>query len=195
MKTIKITLMLALIVSANIALATGNLKVNILPLTAERAVVAISNSDKSEFGISVESKYGEVLYSNQTNGSSKEYNRIFDFSQLQSGDYNLVVNIDGAISKRAFSIDGYKITVGELKKAVEPFFSYEENVLRVAFLNYANDNLKLTIYDGGTSIYEKALENTFSVNEGLDLSKLNKGDYSVVLSAGVESYRYTVDVQ
>lgn len=196
MKIMKaISMMFVLTVITNITLATGNLKVNILPLTAERAVVSILNNTESKFEISVETAYGEILYHNQTRGNSNEYNKVYDFSKLEVGDYKLIVDIDDEISERAFSIDRSKINVGKLKSVVKPFFSFNENILRLAYLNPGNDKLKLSIFDGSELIYNKALENTFSVNEGWSLSKLDQGDYFVVLSAGDKRYNYAVNVK
>ena len=104
----------------------------------------------------------------------------------------MVVNIDGATSKREFSIDSRNIAVGKLKNLVKPYFAFDNDVLRVAYLNYPGETMDLMIYEGDNLIYNKALENTFSVNEGLNLSKLKTGNYQVVLATGDEVYDYTV---
>ena len=196
MKTIRtLTMMFALIVIANMAMATGNLRVDILPLTADRAVVAISNNAESKFQISIENSSGEMIYYKETEGNAAEYRKIYDFSKLEKGDYRLTVSIDGAVSERAFSIDNKNISVGKMKNVVEPFFSFKDDVLRVAYLNYPGENMNLLIYEGSNLIYNKALENTFSVNEGLNLSKLKNGNYQVVLATGNDVFDYTVEVK
>lgn len=188
-------MMLAITVIANIALATGNLRVNILPLTAEKAVIAISNSAESIFQISIEDANGDVVYFKETEGNTADYRKVYDFTQLQSGDYKLVVSIDGVIGQRNFSINRHEISVGKEKTLVAPFFSYKDDILRLAFLNHNSENTKLYIYSNGELVYSKALENTFSINEGLNLSKLSAGDYSVVLASGNETYDYSVSVK
>ena len=195
MKFRTLTMMIALTVIANIALATGNLRVHILPLTPERAVVAISNNAESKFQISIEDANGAVVYFKETEGNMADYRKIYDFSQLEKGDYKLVVSIDGTIGERNFSIDHKEISVGKEKTLVAPFFSYKDDVLRVAYLNHEGQKPNLYIYADGELIYSKALENTFSVNEGLNLSKLSAGDYKVVLASGNEVYDYAVAVK
>ncbi len=193
MKTIRtLTMTFAILVLANVAMATGNLRVDILPLTAERAVVAISNSAESNFEISIENSAGEIVYYKETEGKVVDYRKVYDFSRLEDGQYTLVVNIDGATSKREFSIDSRNIAVGKLKNLVKPYFAFDNDVLRVAYLNYPGETMDLMIYEGDNLIYNKALENTFSVNEGLNLSKLKTGNYQVVLATGDEVYDYTV---
>ncbi|HKJ44096.1 MAG TPA: hypothetical protein VKA27_18510 [Sunxiuqinia sp.] len=195
MKTFRtITMMFALTVIANIALATGNLRLNILPLTAERAVVAISNDAQSKFEISIKDSRGGVVYYKETEGTMTDYRKVYDFSKLETGDYKLIVSIDGVKGERNFSINHNEISVGKAKILEAPFFSYKNDVLRLAYLNHSAEKMKLSIYGNGELIYSKALENNFSVNEGLDLSKLSSGEYLVVLASGDETYDYTVDV-
>ncbi|MGV8135640.1 MAG: hypothetical protein AB2L20_10525 [Mangrovibacterium sp.] len=196
MKTIKtLTMTFAILVIANVAMATGNLRVDILPLTAERAVVAISNNAESNFEISIENSAGEIVYYKETEGKVADYRKVYDFSKLEDGQYTLAVNIDGATSKREFSIDSRNIAVGKLKNLVKPYFAFNNDVLRVAYLNYPGETMDLLIYEGDNLIYNKALENTFSVNEGLNLSKLKTGNYQVVLATGDQVYDYTVEIK
>ena len=195
MKLRMITTMIALTVIANVALATGNLRVNILPLTAERAVVAISNDAESKFQISIEDANGSVVYFKETEGNVADYRKVYDFSQLEKGDYKLVVSIDGIVGKREFSIGNREISVGKEKTLTAPFFSFKDDVLRVAYLNHENERMNLYIYGNGELVYSKALENTFSVNKGLNLSKLSAGEYKVVLASGNEVYDYSVAVK
>ncbi len=198
MKTMRtIMAVFALTVIANVAMAAGNgnLRVDILPLTSERAVVAISNNAESTFEISIENAAGEVVYYKETEGAMSDYRKVYDFSKLGAGNYKLTVNIDGAKSEREFSIAGNGINVGTMKSIVDPYFSFDNNILRVAYLNYPGEKMNLMIYDGSDLIYNKALENTFSVNEGLNLSKLNTGNYNVVLAAGDEVFDYSVEVK
>ena len=66
MKTI--IAIIALVASANIASAVGNLRVDILPLSGDRAVVAVSSKAESQYEISIENSYGEVIYYKETEG-------------------------------------------------------------------------------------------------------------------------------
>lgn len=189
-------MMFAALLVTNIALGSGNLRVDILPLNAERAVVAISNSEESRFEISLKNASGEVVYYQETEGSLADYRKVYDFSNMEPGTYTLEVSIDGATSKRQFDIDGHNINVGKLKSVVEPYFAFNEDVLRISYLNFPGDKMELLIYDGDELlIYNKALENTFSVNEGLNLSKLKNGNYQVVLASGEETFGYAVEVK
>lgn len=199
MKTInsisKVTMLIAFVAFANTLMATGNLKVNILPLTSETAVVAISNTAAVNFKISIENDRGEVVYYKETDADTKDYRKVFDFSNLDRGDYKLSVSADGFTSERAFKIQNKNIAVGKEKSMLEPFFAYKNGVLKLSYLNFSEENLRLNFYDGNNLVYSKEIGGKFNVTEGFDLSKLDRGAYSVVLSTGDESYTYNVNVE
>ena len=198
MKTIKnYTMLFALTVIANIVMATGtgNLRVDIRPLEEERAVVAISNSTESAYEISIRNKFGEEVFYNETESTVNDYRKVYDFSKLVSGDYIMTVTMDGAFSEREFSIKNKSIDVGKMTTNIDPYFSSDENTLRIAYLNHADQTMDISVYNDGEVVYKKALENTFGVNEALSLSKLEAGNYRVVMAIGKKTFGYNFDVE
>ena len=199
MKTIKtiskLTMLFAFVAFANTLMASGNLKVNIVPLTSEKAVVAISNNTVSNFQISIENSNDEIIYYKETAADSKDFRKVFDFSNLPSGDYTLSATIDGATTERAFKVEKNRIAVGKEKTALEPYFTFNEGVLAVSYLNFSEENLLLNFYDNNGLVYSKELGDQFAVTKGFDLSKLASGNYTVVLSTDSRSYNYNVNVE
>ena len=199
MKTIKtiskVTMLIAFVAFANTLMASGNLKVNILPLTSETAVVAISNTEAANFQISIENNLGEVVYYKETEANSKDFRKIFDFSKLEVGNYNLSVSIDGMSTERAFTIENKNISVGKEKSLMEPYFAYKNGVLKLSYLNFPEEKLSLNFYNNSDLVYSKSIGNKFNVVEGFDLSKLEKGSYSVVLSGDSKNYTYNLNVE
>jgi hypothetical protein len=199
MKTIKtlskLTMLFAFVAFANTLMAGGNLKVNILPLTSEKAVVAISTVDAANLQISIENEKGETVYYKETDADNKDYRKVFDFSNLEKGDYKLSVSTNGLTSERTFSIDNENIAVGKEKSLIEPYFAYKEGVLKMSYLNFPEENLSLNFYTNDNLVYTKEIGKKFSVLEGFDLSKLEKGTYSVVLSTDSKSYSYNLDLK
>lgn len=199
MKTIKtiskLAMLFAFVAFANTLMASGNLKVNILPLTSETAVVAISNTTASNFQISIENEKGETIYYKETGADNKDYRKVFDFSNLEDGDYKLTASIDGLTTERSFKIENKNIAVGKEKSNMEPYFAYKEGVLKLSYLNFSEENLSLNLYNNYDLVYSKNIGDKFNVNEGFDLSKLERGNYSVVLSTDNKSYTYNVNVK
>jgi len=86
MKTIsKLTMLFAFVAFANTLMAAGNLKVNILPLNSEQAVVAITTVDAANLQISIENDKGEKVYYKETDADNKDYRKVFDFSKSRKG--------------------------------------------------------------------------------------------------------------
>lgn len=196
MKTIsKLAMLFAFVAFANTLKASGNLRVNIYPLSSEKAVVAISNNTASNFQISIQDEEGETIYYKETDAENKDFRKVFDFSKLEAGSYTLKASIGGSTTERSFTIGKNAIAVDKEKTAMEPYFSYKEGVLGVSYLNFGEDELNLHFYDANGLVYAKEIGKQFNVIEGFDLSKLASGEYKVILSAGSKEYAYNVNVE
>jgi len=199
MKTIKsfskVTMLLAFVAFANTLMAAGNLRLNILPLNSERAVVAITNNEAANFQISIEDKKGEKIFYKETRSDNNDYRKIYDFSELENGEYKMTVTINGDTAERTFNINDSNITVSKEKKIEEPYFSYIDGVLKVSYLNFSEEKLNLNFYKDNELVYSKSLGNKFNVIEGYDLSKLEEGVYSVVLAGNDKTFTYGIDIK
>ena len=191
----KVTMLFAFVAFANTLMATGNLKVNIVPMTAEKAVVEISSAAASNFQISISNNKGEVVYYNETDEESSDYRKVFDFSDLDNGKYKLSVTIENQTTERLFSINNKNLAVGMEKNSMKPFFSYKDDILKLSYLNFSEKSMNLDFYNGNDLVYSHKIDNQFAVNKGFNLSKLEKGNYSVVLSADDKTYSYHVNVE
>jgi hypothetical protein len=196
MKTMfKVTLVFALFLAAHTVWASGNLSVNIQPISAEKVVVAISSLTESNLKITVEDQKNRIVYYNETSEPKGDYRKIFDFSELENGSYKLSVVSKNLTAEREFQISKGEVKVGKEKTTLEPFFGYEDGLLRYSYLNFDNENVTMYFLDKNDLIYSKEIGNTFNVNGALNLSKLKKGDYSVILSAGEKEFTYQVDIR
>jgi hypothetical protein len=195
MKTIsKLTMLFAFVAFANTLMAGGNLKVNIVPISAEKAEVAISTTDAANLQISIENENGEKVYYKETDADT-DFRRVFDFSKLEKGDYKLSVSTNGLTTERTFSIDNKNIAVGSEKNLMEPYFAYKDGVLKMSYMNFPEENVSLNFYSDNDLIYSSKIGHQFNVLEGYDLSKLEKGTYTAVLSGKNSSYSYNFDVK
>lgn len=195
MKTIlKITAVFAFVAFSNVLFAAGNLKVNILPLTSEKVVVAISSVSNCDFSITVSNENNTIVYYKENSDPSANYSKVFDFSNLKDGKYKLVVVANKMVAEREFQKHWGSIEVGEETTALEPFFSYKDGLLKCTYLNFMNEKLNLSFYDTNDErIYSKKIGRNFNILEGFDLSKLDSGNYRVVLNAGNKAYSYYIE--
>jgi len=194
MKTmLKVTLVIAFAAFANTLFATGNLKMNVIPVSGEKAIVAISSVSDSNFQISMTDEKGQIGYYKETSDSVENYRKMFDLSQLDPGVYKITVKCNNLTTQREFRKTYYDIKVGEEKTVLEPFFSYKNGLLRCTYLNFSKENLTLYFFENNELLYTKNIGRNFNVNEALNLSKLKDGTYQAILSTGDNDYLYTVE--
>lgn len=85
MKTIlKVMMMFAFVAFANTLFASGNLKVNIVPVSSEKAVVTITSLADSNLKISVKDEKGLVVYYKEATNSDSNYKKVYDFQALKT---------------------------------------------------------------------------------------------------------------
>lgn len=196
MKTmLKVTFLFAFVAFANTLFASGNLKVNILPLNAEKAVVAISTLSNSNFNITIADENGQIVFYRENLGPDKNYRKVYDFSDLENGTYQLTVVSDDLTAERQFQKSRGHIEVGEEKTTLEPFFVYESNILKCSFLNFNKEDITLYFYKNNVEVFSKAIGHDFIIQQALDLSKLGKGSFEAVLSAGIKQFSYPIKIQ
>jgi len=196
MKTmLKVTFLFALVAFANTLFASGNLKVNILPLNAEKAVVAISTLSNSNFNITIADDKGQIVYYQENSNSGENYRKVYNFSDLEDGTYKLTVVSDDLTTERQFEKSHRMINVGEEKTTIEPYFGYDDGILRCTYLNFTKEDMTIHFFKNNELLYTKNIGKGFNVQEAMNLSKLGKGNYEAVLYAGVKQFTYPIVIQ
>ena len=194
MKTMKNLFALAIaVLIVNGAMASGNLRVNIASGNNEFAEVEISNVAMSTFEIDVKDENGDIVFYKETQAPASNYKRNYDFSKLADGNYYFTVKIENESTETKFNINSGELTVFEEKKMVDPVFMFENNELKLTYLNFSEENTSLIVYDSSRNqLYEKDLKSNFVNHHGIDFSKVAKGNYEVVLSSGNDIHSYDV---
>lgn len=190
-------MLVILILSGELTFALDTPKVDVKPLAGKNALLEVNNAANATLEITLQNKSGEIVYYSMTQPETSKYQQVYDLSDYKPGVYNLIVNSDNVVTENQLTIADNQVSLGQEQMTQEPFFSFsnEEEILRVAYLNYPGEKVKLKVYDGNDLIYNKALDNSFSVNEGLNLSKLQAGRYEVVLAAGAKKFAYPVTIR
>ena len=192
---LKVTFLFALVAFANTLFAAGNLKVNIVPLNAEKAVVDISTLTNSNFSITISDDQGHVVYYNENSNPGENYHKVYNFSDLEDGTYKLKVVSNDITTERQFQKSHRIIMVGEEKTTLEPFFGYEDHILKCSYLNFAKDYMTMNFYKDHELVYTKKIGRDFNIQHALNLSKLVKGNYEAVLSTGEKQFLYPIEIQ
>lgn len=192
MKTIKLLLAVTAVAIVAIATAVEKPKMNVIPLSAERAVISITNENLAYFELSIETRDGELVYFKQTSKPSTDYEKVFDFTNIEKGIYVLNLKVNDTKVSRKFQIADSGIYVGSAKFRFDPFFDYKDNVLKLSYLNFDKENLKLNVYGKEGLVYQSRLGKDFAISSGYNLSKLEAGNYKVVLSSYKNEFVYNL---
>jgi len=190
MKTIKLAFAVAGLAVATIATAVEKPKMNVIPINAERAIVLVTNENPAIFEVSIEAENGDLVYYKQTNEPVTDYKQIYDFKDLENGRYALNLNVNGTKVVNEFEVSESGINVGESKVRFAPYFDFKNDELKLSYLNFDQENLKIYFYNQNGLVYESKLGRDFNITTGYDLSKLESGSYRVVLSSYNDEFTY-----
>ncbi len=172
-------------------------KIEMKAMAGKNALLEIEHANNAALEITIQNKKGEIVYYNQQESTSDKYEHVYDLSAYQPGIYNLIVASNDLVTEHQFSVKDKVVNIGEKQLTQKPFFAFDSdsNIVRVAYLNFPGEKVKLKIYEGNDLIFNKALDDSFSVNEGLNLSKLETGAYQIVLDAGAKDFNYPVEIR
>jgi hypothetical protein len=190
MKTVKILTTLTVVAFAAFATAVEKPKMEVIPLSADRAVVAIANNHAAYFELSMIAANGELIYYKQSSQPLTDYRQVFDFGNLEEGNYVLNLKVNDTQLIKNVEVNRSKISVGDSMLRFDPYFEFRDNLLKFSYLNFDQENMKLLIYKDENVIYSSKLGNDFTISNGCDLSKLSAGNYKVVLNSYNKEFSY-----
>ncbi len=179
---------------ATVAVATAveKPKMNVVPLTSDKAVVSISNENPAMFELSIVAENGDLVYYKESTKPLNSYQKVFDLKELPNGSYTFNLKINDTNLSKNIEVASKGISVGKSKLSFDPYFNYANNVLKFSYLNFDSESFALNIYNDGVLIYESKLGKDFNMMNGYDLSALGAGEYSVVLSSVNREYTYSL---
>ena len=133
------------------------------------------------------------MYYKQSLKNNGNYRKVYDFSNLENGKYELSFKVDNYLVKRDIQIDRGALKIGVSELRYDPFFSQEGDVLKLSYLNFDQNNLRLTLIQGNDEVYSTTLGREFNTVRGFDLSKLQRGSYQVILADGSQHFHYSIE--
>ncbi|MCK3683539.1 hypothetical protein [Maribellus sp. YY47] len=192
MKTIKFLFTVLAVAIVAVASAVEKPKMDVVPLTPDRAVVSILNNKEAMFELSIKAENGELVYYKQSAKPLNSYQKVFDFTELTDGKYTMNLKVNDTRLSKEFEVASNGISVGESKLRFDPYFAYADDVLKLSYLNFDQEHMSLNIYNENGLVYQSKLGKEFNMVNGYDLSALEKGKYEVVLSSSNNEYTYSL---
>jgi hypothetical protein len=190
MKTIKFALAALVLGMTTVATAVEKPKMNVIPISNERAIVSVLNENPAYFEVSILAENGDLVYYKQTSNQVTDFNQIYDFKNLADGKYALNLKVNDTKVINDFEVSRKGIEVGEARVRFAPYFNYKNNELKLSYLNFDEENLNLAIYNNSGLVYESRLGRDFNITKGYDLSRLESGSYRVTLSSYSNEYKF-----
>jgi len=176
-----IVTVLAVLIAA-IGFATEKVKMNVIPLGSEKALVAFNAENPTNFEVTIKNDLSEMVYYYKSKKAKHTYRGQFDFSNLEDGKYFLCLNYGNKSLNSELTITRNDIQSSPVFKAMEPYFTQIGNKLNVSFLNTAKKPVYINIYQDEEHVTGAKLGRDFTIQKCVNLSNLKKGKYKVVLS-------------
>jgi hypothetical protein len=193
MKTIKFLSTVTAAVIVAITSAVERPKMELTPLSVDRAVVSVTNENPALFEMSIKAINGDLVYYKQSEQVSTSYQKTFDFKDLEKGKYVMNVKVNDTKVTREFEV-GYKgIIVGDSKLRFDPYFSFKNDQLKFSYLNFDEEYFWVSLYQNGEKVYSRKIGNDIAIQKGFDLSNVAEGDYRVVLSSMNNEFVYNLN--
>lgn len=194
MKTIKLfTTGLAVAIVA-IATAVERPKMIVTPISPDRALVSIENENAALFELSIYATNGDLVYYKQSAEVSNNYQKVFDFKNLETGNYTMKLRVNDTRLSKNFEVQAKGIIVDEASELrFDPYFDYANNVLKLSYLNFDGEPMKIKFYNEGDLIYQSSLGKNFDVQAGYDLTSLESGKYDVVLTSRNNEFSFSLE--
>ena len=174
--------------------------VKIVPLSeGSKAAISFVGTQANEARITIESDDQSVQYYSAKIMNADDYKKLFDFSHLDDGTYNLVAQIDGETIRKSFTKEGDKVfTEDIMDKSTQlyaPMFRKLDNTLVCYFQNPDASDVNVQFAEGSESFFKDSDESGEIFFKRYDLSKLPSGTYQVALSAGSHFYTYELEIK
>jgi len=165
--------------------------VKLVPHSLERAVIVVNNTENTISEVSIEDLNGSVIYYKEGRISDKIYSKIFDFKNLEDGEYRLKAKNSFGEKEVLFKVADNNIEVIKEAVATSPFIKVEDDVLKISYLNHSLSNAYLTLYNEEGEVFKKELGKDFSITAGFDLNKLRNGNYMANFSSDGKTFSYS----
>ena len=177
-------------------MASGDMNVNLIPVQNNKALVAINSTAQNRFEIQIENDNGDVIYYHNVKSPTENYEKIYDLQDLENGNYRFLVSDNNEQVERTVNLRNGEISVTNKEKDMAPYFSFNNGNLKLSYLNFDRADVHLYLYNNENDerVYKADLGSDFSINSGLNLSKLKPGSYEAVLASEDHVHSYDIDI-
>jgi hypothetical protein len=167
--------------------------VNVIPVDIpDRTIVQVTSPANTTASIYVYDSEGTVLHSDLI--SPEASIKVYDFSDLRDGIYTFESRSELMNITRKIGVEDSKVEILSKETEFKPYFSIEENELKVNFLNQDQKDVEFSI-ENALGVYYQGLEgDKTNFSKKYDISNLWLGYYYAKLKVGGKTYYHYFNV-
>lgn len=162
-------------------------------VTCTRASIVYTSYNEGKCTLTIETNDGdEVLYSESVRTTGKS-GRVFDFLNLEDGEYKVVANKNGKKLERAFKIKNGELVYGG-RVVVDPIFIASGTRAIIELPNEHGKDVVVKVFDANGDVLYSATENK-EIRKNFEFSKVESGDYVVYVDVEGDDYQFDYNKQ
>lgn len=200
MATVAMVLWVSSILPASAQKTTS---IDVIPYVNKKVVFNASGLDQSrKFQVKIQNEQGELLFS-ETFKDQDQYKKVLDFSFAKKGSYYIDLINDRGLVRKVIHVSEDALVQGNLKFATAETLAFTKSILKVPgdkialrFENQLETPVTVKFYDEqGHLLHEENKIEDESFGKLFDLSQLEKGSYSMAITAKNYASYYNVNVK
>lgn len=153
----------------------------------KQTLVRVYNLSEGTAVLRLKDERGRTLHRENITGYT--YMKKYNMASLPSGEYTIEVTSDEGISQETFTLNSGVASPVYFKPAVQ----VQDEIVSIMFKNSVASPVSLKLHDRfGRVLYQEVVGTQKEFAKGLNLSKLNAGEYSLSITG--DDYVYSKSI-
>ena len=153
----------------------------------KQTLVRVYNLSEGTAVLRLKDERGRTLHRENITGYT--YMKKYNMASLPSGEYTIEVTSDEGISQETFTLNSGVASPVYFKPAVQ----VQDEIVSIMFKNSVASPVSLKLHDRfGRVLYQEVVGTQKEFSKGLNLSKLNAGEYSLSITG--DDYVYSKSI-
>ena len=157
-------------------------------------IVNLGSVQKEEISIAIEDAFGNTLVTENVKNNDN-FVKKYNVSKLEAGQYSITITKKTLRTVQPFTVSNEGVSMSDVEKKEKfiPVLVQNGNKLDVNVLlgNYNNITIKIVDNEGRSSFEERNYV-VLTLHKRFDLSKLPAGAYVAEVTAGDETFYYSI---
>ena len=160
----------------------------------KKVIVDLTHMNGDQANCRLVDDQGRVVYSSEISSLDKKV-KNYDLSSLQKGDYTMIIEDEMSIDKIFLELSNAEIVSIEKSKPIyKPTIVREPGDRIHLNLLSRNKEVELSVTKKGEEFFSKTYVDEPSINEIIDFSRADKGDYVIQVSILGEVFYRNVSI-